>query len=157
MFSSLSDAEGYVKKEKVEFLDLKYIDLSGRWRHVTLPATAEAFRLLEQGVGFDGSSVGYKKIYSGDMAIIPDYRTAFIDPFWERKALSFMCQIVEAESKQVSAFDPRELAKRAERYLRRLRWVDKSYWGPELEFNIFDGVSYGIGKTQASYKIHPAG
>lgn len=153
MFSSLSDAAEYIRKEEVEVLDLKYIDFSGRWRHVTLPATTEAFKLLEQGVGFDGSSVGYKKIHSGDMAIIPDYETAFIDPFWNRKTLSFICDIVEAESRQVSAFDPRELARRAEKYLGRLGWVDKSYWGPELEFNIFDGVSYGIGKTHSSYKI----
>ncbi|MGD2126803.1 MAG: type I glutamate--ammonia ligase [Desulfobacteraceae bacterium] len=153
MFASLSDAEQFITSENIEILDLKYIDFGGRWRHVTLPASTRSLALLDKGVGFDGSSVGYKKIHSGDMALIPDLSTAVIDPFWKRKALSFICDIVEADSKQTFAFDPRNLARRAEEYLSRLGWVDKSYWGPELEFNVFDKVSYSIGVTQSSYEI----
>jgi glutamine synthetase len=153
MFSSFSDARQYIAKEKVEILDLKYVDLNGRLRHVTLPASAFTPRLLEEGVGFDGSSVGYKKTHSGDMVIVPDPSTAMIDPFWERKTLSFICDIVEADSKEPFPFDPRNVAKRAEDNLARMGWVDRSSWGPELEFNIFDKVSYTVGMNQSSYRI----
>ena len=58
MFTSFSDAKEYITKDKVEVLDLKYIDLNGRWRHVTIPPSAFSPALLEEGVGFDGSSIG---------------------------------------------------------------------------------------------------
>ena len=153
MFTSLSDAKKYISMENVEILDLKYIDLNGRLRHVTLPASTFGPALLEEGVGFDGSSVGYKKTHSGDMVLIPDLSTAMIDPFWERKTISFICEIVEADSRQPFPFAPRNLAKRAEEHLAQMGWVDRSSWGPELEFNIFDKVSFNIGINQSGYRI----
>ena len=154
MLTSFSDAKKYITKEKVEILDLKYIDFNGRWRHVTLPAYAFTHKLLEEGVGFDGSSVGYRETHSSDMTLlIPDLSTAIIDPFWERKTLSFICRIVEADSRQPYPFDPRSVARRAEEYLSRMGWVDASNWGPELEFNVFDKVSYSIRMNQSSYQI----
>jgi len=154
MFASFSDTRDFIKKEKVEVLDLKYIDFNGRWRHVTIPASAFNRSLLKEGVGFDGSSVGFKKIHSSDMALlIPDLSTAIIDPFWERKTLGFICETVEADTRQPFPFDPRNVAKHAEEYLSRLDWVDLSQWGPELEFNIFDKVNYKIEKNQSSYYI----
>jgi glutamine synthetase len=154
MFTTFSDAKEYITKEKVEVLDLKYVDLNGRWRHVTIPASAFGPALLEEGVGFDGSSVGYKKVHLSDMVLlIPDLSTAMIDPFWERKTISFICEIVEADSKQPFPFDPRNVAKRAEEHLRQMGWVDASTWGPELEFNVFDKVFYNIQMKQSSYQI----
>ena len=154
MFTSFSDAKEYVEKEKVEALDLRYVDFDGRWRHVTLPPSALSPTLLEEGVGFDGSCVGYKKAHSSDMALlIPDLYTAMIDPFWERKTLSFMCKIVEADTKEPLHLDPRQVAKRAEEHLSQMGWVDASSWGPELEFNVFDNVSYNIGMNQSGYQI----
>ena len=101
MFASFSDVEKYTEKEKVEQLDLKYVDLNGRWHHVTLPASADSYALLKEGVGFDGSSVGYAKTHLSDMKLlIPDLSTGMIDPFWERKTLSFICEVAEADSRQ---------------------------------------------------------
>ncbi len=153
MFASFSDASRFISKEKVEILDLKYIDLNGRLRHVTLPASAFSQTLLDEGVGFDGSSVGYKKIHSGDMVLVPDLSSALVDPFWERKTLSFLCDVREADSRQPFPFYPRNVAKRAEEHLTRSGWADRSSWGPELEFNIFDRVSFNIGMNRSAYRI----
>jgi glutamine synthetase len=154
IFGEFSDVKEYIKKEKVELLDLKYVDLNGRWRHVTLPATADSYVLLKEGMGFDGSSVGYAKTHSSDMILlIPDLSTGMIDPFWERKALSFLCEVAEADSRHPFPFDPRSVAKRAEDHLNQMAWVDASTWGPELEFNVFDRVSYDIRMNQSSYQI----
>ena len=154
MFTSFSDAKDYITKEKVEVLDLKYIDLNGRWRHVTIPASAFSPALLEEGVGFDGSSVGYKEVHLSDMVLlVPDLSTAMIDPFWERKTISFICGIVEADTRQPFPLDPRNVAKRAEEHLSQMGWVDASTWGPELEFNVFDKVFYNIQMKQSSYQV----
>jgi len=45
-------------------VDLKFCDLWGRWRHVTLPAPASDPALMESGVGFDGSSLGLTTVKS---------------------------------------------------------------------------------------------
>ena len=100
MFTSFSEAKGFIEKENVEILDLKYTDLNGRWRHISLPAGSFNQALLENGVGFDGSGVGFAKAYSSDSAVIvPDLATAALDPFWERKTLSFICDIVDTVSR----------------------------------------------------------
>lgn len=154
MFTSFTEGKKFIEKENIEVIDLKYIDFNGRWRHVTLPVSAFNDKLFIEGVGFDGSIVGYRKAHVSDMAIIiPDLSTAMIDPFWERKALSFICWIVDADSKESYQLGPRGVAKRAENYLGQIGWVDQSNWGPELEFNVFDKVSYRIQMDQAGYQI----
>jgi glutamine synthetase len=49
--------------------------------------------------------------------------------------------------------DPRYIAKKAEKYLVSTGIADTSYWGPELEFFLFDGVRYDAGQNHASYYI----
>jgi glutamine synthetase len=154
MFTSIQEGKKFVAKENIEAIDLKYIDLNGRWRHVTIPVSAFNDQLMVEGVGFDGSSVGFRKTHMSDMALlIPDLSTGMIDPFWERKTLSFICGIVEADTRQPFPLDPRSVAKRAEEYLSQIGWVDWSNWGPEMEFNIFDNISYSIKMNQASYQL----
>jgi len=63
-------------------VDLKFCDVWGRWRHVTLPAGQFGPTLLENGVGFDGSSLGLTAVKSGDLSLVPELATAFVDPFW---------------------------------------------------------------------------
>ncbi|NIV35115.1 MAG: glutamine synthetase, partial [Anaerolineae bacterium] len=72
----------FVVDNGVKMVDLKYTDLWGRWHHVTLPASQFTPSRLEQGVGFDASSVGLKPVKAGDMVIVPHLSTGFIDPFW---------------------------------------------------------------------------
>lgn len=153
MFGSFPDVKQYISKEAVEIIDLKYTDFNGQLRHLTIPPARFDEKLLQEGMGFDGSSVGYKKTHAGDMALIPDLSTGLVDPFWSRRTLSFLCDIVEAESKEASFLDPRNIAKCAENYLSRMDWVDESSWGPELEFYVFDKVSYDIGTNHSRYQI----
>jgi len=61
----------------------------GRWRHVTLPASDYGISMLKAGVGFDGSSVGFKKTHSSDMTLlIPDLTMGFIAPFLDVNCIS---------------------------------------------------------------------
>ena len=56
----------------VETVDLKFVDLLGRWHHLSLPAERLNESLFESGVGFDGSSVpGYGQTTSSDMSLFP--------------------------------------------------------------------------------------
>lgn len=91
MFRDFDEARRFVTDNDVKMVDLKYADLWGRWHHVTVPAGQFGPSLMEEGVGFDASSVGLKPLKAGDMVVVPDLSTGFLDPFWEARTLSFIC------------------------------------------------------------------
>jgi len=118
-----------------------------------MPAGRFDERVAASGVGFDGSSVGFAALEAGDMAAQPDLRTGFRDPFFELPTLSFLCNIVEADTARPSLLDPRGIARRAEAHLRETGVATESLWLPELEFYLFDRVLYGSGVNYASYRV----
>jgi glutamine synthetase len=137
----------------VQMVDLKFADLWGRWRHLTIPRGQFTPALLEAGVGFDGSAVGLKSVKAGDMVLVPDLSTGFADPFWDVPALSFICTTLEADTKEVFPNDPRNIASRAEDYMVESGIADRSQWGPEFEFYVFDSVAYENGMNRAGYSV----
>ena len=153
MFQDFEQAQKYVKEYGIQVVDLKFCDLWGRWHHLTIPASQFASSLMEEGIGFDGSSVGLKSVKAGDMVMVPDLATGFIDPFWETPTLSFICRTLEADTHEVFANDPRNIAIRAEEYLISTGIADESLWGPEFEFYVFDSVSFDNGVNRSSYTI----
>ena len=99
MFQTLDEAASFLRHKSVAMVDLKFCDLAGRWRHVTLPAGGFNPGLMESGVGFDGSSLGLTAVKSGDLVLVPELGTAFLDPFWDAPTISFLC----AKSCQLAA------------------------------------------------------
>lgn len=156
MFRTFDEAKRFVVDNGVRMIDLKYTDLWGRWHHVTLPASQFTPALLDEGVGFDASSVGLKPLKAGDMVVVPDLSTGFLDPFWEAPTLSFLCSAREADTRQEFARDPRNIARRAEAYLRELGLADESRWGPEFEFYIFCSVAFENEIHRVGYRLESA-
>jgi glutamine synthetase len=149
-----------VEQADVDFVDLRFTDLPGRWHHVTLPISRFDARVLAKGVGFDGSSVeGYKSVERGDMVLIPDRRTATIDEVDEQVVLSLIASAAEAESRRPFRLDPRVIASQAEAALRQPRYEGVSLWSPELEFYLFSSVEYGHRPNASWYRVgsHEAG
>lgn len=153
MFQTFDRAQKYISEKGIQIVDLKFCDLWGRWHHLTIPASQFQPSLMEEGIGFDGSSVGLKSVKSGDMVLIPDLATAFEDPFWETPTLSFICRTLEADTHEIFGNDPRNIAIRAEEHMRSTGIADISRWGPEFEFYIFDSVSYENGVDRAGYSL----
>ena len=153
MFNGFEQARQFIQAHSVRMIDLTFSDLWGRWHHVSIPASQFNEQLMRDGVGFDGSSVGLKSVKSGDMVLIPDLATGYMDPFWDMPTLSFICSAFEADTKDPFPVDPRNIAIRAEAYLRETGIADASIWGPEYEFYVFDKVSYENGVNTASYRV----
>jgi glutamine synthetase len=156
MFDNFDQAQQYVDKEEILLIDLKFCDLWGRWHHLTIPASQFTPDIMEQGIGFDGSAVGLKSVKAGDMVLVPDLDTAFIDLFWQAPTLSFICTTLEADTHLIFTNDPRNIAIRAETYLRSTGIADRSKWGPEYEFYIFENVAFENGVNLASYRLDSA-
>jgi glutamine synthetase len=154
MFNSNSKVLAYIKDESIKMVDFKFSNLYGGWHHITIPGSRITEQLLENGVGFDSSSTpGFRNLEAGDMSLVPDLTTAFIDPFCDERTLSFICNIVEADTKQRFHRCPRFIAEKAEDYLRTCGVADRSLWGPEFEFNVFDSVNIINSTNHSAYQI----
>jgi glutamine synthetase len=153
--NTFKKCEELIKKNKIQVIDLKALDLVGRLHHISLPVYKDTLKkIVEEGVGFDGSSYGFRKVENSDMILMPDLNTATIDPFREEPTLSFFSHIVLTDEKR-SPFnqDGRYLAKKAESLLKKVTGADKSWWGPEFEFYIFSNVEYDTRTSTSYYKV----
>lgn len=154
MNQNVAGAIKFAKEQQVEVVDLKFCNLFGRWHHISIPASQFDESIFKRGVAFDGSSVpGFKKLEAGDMVLIPDTSTMLVDPFWNQKTLSFICSAYEADTQELFQNDPRNIAFRAQQYLRATGIADESLWSPEFEFYIFDNITYINDINRAYYQI----
>ena len=137
------DVMKFVKEKGSKFADFKFMDYPGIWQHFTVPISQLEENSFEDGFGFDGSSIrGWQAIHASDMLIIPDAGTAVMDPFTAVPTISFICNIVDPITKEKYTRDPRNIAQKAEAYLKSTGIADTSYFGPEAEFFIFDDIRY---------------
>ena len=144
----------YAKKNKAQVVDLKFVDLLGTWQHFSIPIEELNEGTFKDGSGFDGSSIrGWKAIHSSDMLVIPDPATACMDPFMAAPTLSLICDVVDPITREGYERDPRNIAQKAEQYLKSTRIGDISYWGPEAEFFIFDQARYDQNSHSGYYFI----
>jgi glutamine synthetase len=144
----------FAKDKGCVALDLKFIDTPGTWQHVTKPIHQLEEASFVDGFGFDGSSIrGWQAINESDMLIIPDPNTALLDPFTRYPTLSMVCDIQDPIHRKPYPRDPRYIAKKAVEYLKKSGLGDTAYFGPELEFFIFDSACFDQGMNYAHYKI----
>ncbi len=145
----------YAKESGVKMVDLKFIDLPGMWQHFTIPLTELSTGVFEEGLNFDGSSIrGWRAINESDMTVLPDPKTAKIDPFMEVPTLSMICDVVQPDTHEPYDRDPRQIAKKAVAYLKSTGLADTAYFGPEAEFFIFDDVSYEQNSNSGFYQAN---
>jgi glutamine synthetase len=148
---SPKDVMKFAKEKGSKFADFKFMDFPGIWQHFTVPISQLEENSFEDGFGFDGSSIrGWQAIHASDMLIIPDAATAVMDPFTAVPTISFICNIVDPITKEKYTRDPRNIAQKAEAYLKSTGIADTSYFGPEAEFFIFDDIRYDS-QTNCSY------
>jgi glutamine synthetase len=133
-----------IKENNVKFVDLRFTDTRGKEQHVTVLVDTVDEDFFVDGKMFDGSSIaGWKGINESDMILMPEPKTAVLDPFTDEVTLNLRCDVIEPTTMQGYERDPRSLAKRAINYLKSTGIADTAYFGPENEFFIFDDVRWG--------------
>ena len=152
--SSPEDVIKAIKDNDVQIVDLRFTDLPGMWQHTSFPATAFKADQVDEGLGFDGSSIrGFQEIQASDMLLMPDETTAFLDPFTQHKTLVLICDIRDPVTKDFYPRDPRGVARKAEAYLNSTGLGDRAFFGPEAEFFVFDDVRYGQAVHYGTYSV----
>ncbi|MBU2941797.1 type I glutamate--ammonia ligase [Shimia thalassica] len=143
-----------IKDEEAAYVDIRFTDTRGKLQHVTVDVDLVDEDFLEEGFMFDGSSVaGWKSIENSDMKLIPDTTSAYPDPFYAEKTIAIHCSIVEPDTGEAYARDPRGTAEKAEAYLKASGIGDVAYMGPEAEFFLFDDVRFSNTINKVSYEV----
>ncbi|PKB67599.1 MAG: type I glutamate--ammonia ligase [SAR202 cluster bacterium Io17-Chloro-G3] len=144
----------FMRENQCDILDLKFTDLPGSWQHFSVPISEVDSSLVEGGVGFDGSSIrGFQSIAESDMLIVPDPETATVDPFF-KGTVTCIADIRDPITGKSYSRDPRNVAKKAEGYLKATGFGDTSFWGPEVEFFIFDSIRFSYGANHGFHEVN---
>jgi len=154
MFSSAEEVLGFISSENVEFVDVRFCDLPGTIQHFTVPASAFSESVFTDGLMFDGSSIrGFQQIHESDMLLLPDPSTAYVDPFRARKTLNLTFFVHDPLTGAPYTRDPRNIARKAQEYLKGTGIGDTAFFGPEAEFYIFDSARFSSAPNEAYYYI----
>lgn len=137
--SAVTPKEKVLKEAKdkdIEFVRLWFTDVLGQLKSFAITVD-ELEGALEEGMGFDGSSItGYQDIQESDMIALPDPNTFVILPWrpQEKGVARMFCDILQPDGSPYEG-DPRYILKKVVKYA-----ADKGYTmyvGPELEFFYF--------------------
>src|SRR5205809_431668 len=132
-----------IETEKIRWIDLQFVDVLGALQHITIPATSLGTEEFKLGVGkLDGSSIkGFKEIHESDMVMNPDPSTFAVLPWYEgeHRTARFLVDVYEGGSHERFTRDSRYMAQRAVQFAAD-QGYDTTYWGPEIEFFVFDGI-----------------
>ncbi len=151
---SPSDVLKLCEKEAIQFIDLRFMDFPGLMQHFTVPLAELTEDTFSEGFGFDGSSIrGWQQIHESDMLVVPDPKTATVDPFVEIPTLILYCNILDPITKERYSRCPRNIALKAENYMMSTGLADIAYFGPEAEFFIFDDVRFASEPNAAFYEV----
>ncbi|MFC2050502.1 glutamine synthetase family protein [Chloroflexota bacterium] len=138
---SKKDSKEYVlkmaKEHDVKFIKMWFTDILGFLKSFAI-TRGELERALEDGMGFDGSSIeGFARIDESDMVAMPDPNTFKLLPWRPREHLAvarMFCDILRPGGEPFEG-DPRYVLKNN---LKRVADMGYTYYvGPELEYFYF--------------------
>jgi len=127
-----------VKENNVKFIRLWFTDILGQLKSFAI-TDKELEGALEQGMGFDGSSItGYQDIEESDMIAMPDPSTFQLLPWRpkENAVCRMFCDVLVPGGKPYEG-DPRYVLKMALDRMKKMGF-DHYYIGPELEYFYFN-------------------
>ena len=133
-----NDVMKMVKERNVSFIQFWFPDVLGILKSFAV-TPSELEEGLEEGMGFDGSSIeGFARIEESDMIAMPDPATFQLLPWrpQDRPVARMFCDILQPDGSPYEG-DSRYVLKRITRKLAEEGY--QAYMGPELEFFCFDG------------------
>jgi len=129
---------GQIEQNKIQIMKLWFVDILGNLKSISV-SYKEFDRALNEGMGFDGSSIeGFARIYESDLVAMPDLDTFKILPVELNGGAAvcrMFCDIKTTAGKQFEG-DTRFVLKRNLAEMKKAGF-DKFMTGPELEYFYF--------------------
>ncbi len=136
MTKTKEDVLRIIDEQNVRYIRLNFTDILGRLKGMSI-TRSEIEQVLNQGQGFDGSSIeGFVRIEESDLVAVPDLRTFRIIP-WEiggEKTAIMFCDIQMPDGSPYDG-DPRYVFRKTLKRVEDKGWT--YYLGPELEYFYF--------------------
>ncbi|OYT27791.1 MAG: glutamine synthetase [Candidatus Altiarchaeales archaeon ex4484_96] len=140
-----------VQKKKVKFIRLWFTDILGSLKSFAI-TSSEFETALEDGMGFDGSSIeGFARIHESDMIAMPDPQTFQIIPWRpkeEHAVARMFCDVLQPDGKPYDGC-PRWALKRNLEEAKKMGY--DFYVGPELEYFYFKSAECPEGLDMGGY------
>ena len=130
------DVLNIIKKEKVLFIRLQFVDILGMPKNIVIPPS-RLEDALDNGIPFDGSSIaGYATIEESDKIAKPDPKSLVILPeeVEKRKSVKLNCDIYEPNGKRFSG-DTKYILEKVMNKAKKMGYIYNT--GPECEFFLF--------------------
>lgn len=150
MTRTREDVLRLIDEAEVRYIRLCFTDILGKIKGMTI-SRAEIEQVLEEGQGFDGSSIeGFARIDESDLMAMPDPVTFRIIP-WEiagERVAQLFCDVTNPDGSPYEG-DPRNVLRRTLSRLEQKKW--KFYVGPECEYFYFENGQEPNILDQAGY------
>ena len=130
------DVINIVKKEKVIFIRLQFVDILGMPKNIVIPLS-RLEEALDYGIPFDASSIaGYATIEESDKIARPNPKSFVILPesIEKRKTAKLNCDIYEPNGKRFLG-DSKYILEKVVNKAKKLGYIYNT--GPECEFFLF--------------------
>ncbi len=120
-------------------LDLRFTDLTGAWRHLTVDAATTAPDQPDRHCLFDGSGLpGWRNLYESDLLLLADPGRAWADPFTAQPTLLSIADIVDPATQEGYQGCPRSALKRTIDRVRESGIADTFLFTADLGFYVFE-------------------
>lgn len=143
----------FCRQKEIQAVDLRFMDFPGMQKHFTVPISSLTEESFDEGFTFDASSIhGWQAINESDMLVVPQAETAMVDPFMQ-STLAITCNIQDPITRADYNRDPRNVARKAEIYMRSTGVADVALFGLEPEFFVFDGARFDQKEHEGYYHL----
>lgn len=130
-----SDIKKLIKENNVDWIQLHFTDIIGRLRVLHMPSSRFLGDKSKDGIGFDGSSVGFASVEKSDMMVRADETTFLKLPHEENEA-RIIGEIYDIKMKPFAA-GPRQILKKAIKKA-AAQGFDEIKVSPEMEFYVMN-------------------
>ncbi len=139
----------------IDYLSLLVVDVVGALHSVALPKSYATEKVLRNGIGFDASNFGFAQVQKSDMVAVPDLCASFVEDKDGYRTLHAFCNVMTTDGVAFAQY-PRTIAARAVDHLKASGVGDSAKMLVELEFYVFDDVSYSTTIDHSYYSVQSA-
>ena len=114
-----ADIIHFVAEQGIPMLNLRYLGGDGRLKvlNFAIQSADHLNRILTMGERVDGSSLfDFVDATSSDLYVVPQLRTAFLNPFSELPTLDIMCGFYDVEGNPLAS-SPQQILRKAQQAL----------------------------------------
>ncbi|HRP03011.1 MAG TPA: glutamine synthetase beta-grasp domain-containing protein [Candidatus Kapabacteria bacterium] len=148
-----------ILEKQLERITFNYTGLDGKLKELKIPITSrkQAELILSEGERIDGTTLfkGIVEAGKSDLYIVPEYRTAFLNPF-DDKSLNLICRFMDRNG-ELADYTPDNILRKAANQFRSKTGLDLYSFG-ELEFYLIGNVEnnlYPLAKQKGYHATSP--